>query len=58
MRKLIYNPQITINQHFVPSNFLSAWCSDGMLWVSNKNFKLFQQKLQNVAKSNALKIDG
>ena len=54
MLKLSYNPQITINQHFVPSHFLTAWCSDGMLWVSNKDFKLFQQKPHNVAKSKGI----
>ena len=54
MLKLPYNPQITKNQHFVPSHFLNAWCSDGMLWVSNKDFKLFQQKAQNVAKSKGI----
>jgi len=54
MKCLPYNLQITVNQHFVPSHFLSAWCSGDMLWVSNKGFKLFQQKPENVAKSKRL----
>lgn len=54
MKKLPYNPQITTDQHFVPSHFLSAWCCDGMLWVSNRDFKLFSQKPENVAKERGI----
>ena len=54
MKKLSYNPQITKDQHFVPSHFLGAWCCDGMLWVSNRDFKLFPQKPENVAKERGI----
>lgn len=52
--KLSYNPQITEQQHYVPSHFLSAWCNNGLLWVSNKDGKLFQQKPKNVAKDKGI----
>ena len=33
---------------------MEAWCSNGLLWVSNKEGKLFQQKPQNVAKAKGI----
>lgn len=54
MKKFSYNPQITKDQHFVPSHFLGAWCCDGVLWVSNRDFRLFPQKPGNVAKARGI----
>lgn len=54
MKRFSYNPQITENQHFVPSHFLGAWCCDGILWVSNRDFKIFPQKPENVAKGRRI----
>ena len=54
MKKLPYNPQITVNQHFVPRYFLTAWCDNDLLWVANREFRIFQQKPQNVAKSKGI----
>lgn len=54
MKKLAYNPQITLNQHFVPSHFLDAWSNNGVLWVATRDFKLFRQKPQNVAKAKGI----
>lgn len=54
MDKLRYNPQITANQHYVPSHFLEAWCNDGMLWGATRDARLFRQKPQNVAKAKGI----